>query len=86
MSFLKMTHCSRLDQRGHESALMPFNDFRTECVILVQAGGVVIKHGHSEVTHADDKIYEQNEEFAGAPSEAADQLRDSKMVIRNLAS
>jgi glutamine synthetase len=79
------------DQRGyHES--MPFTQFeqfRTECMLLIAKAGGLIKYGHSEVGNfsLDDRIYEQNEiEFLVTDTmDAADQLIIAKWIIRNLA-
>ena len=79
------------NQRGyHES--MPFTkfeQFRTECMLLIAKVGGEIKYGHSEVGNftLNGKIYEQNEiEFLVTDTlEAADQLILAKWIIRNLA-
>ena len=79
------------NQRGyHES--MPFakfEQFRTECMLLIAKAGGLIKYGHSEVGNftLNGKIYEQNEiEFLVTDTmDAADQLVIAKWIIRSLA-
>lgn len=74
----------------HES--MPFakfEEFRTECMLLIAKAGGQIKYGHSEVGNftLNGKIYEQNEiEFlVNDAMDAADQLLIAKWIIRTLS-
>ncbi|MCL2596412.1 MAG: glutamine synthetase family protein [Paludibacter sp.] len=79
------------NQRGyHESTpFSKFEQFRTECMLLIAQAGGQIKYGHSEVGNftLDGKIYEQNEiEFLVTEAmDAADQLVIAKWIIRSLA-
>lgn len=79
------------DQKGyHESTpFIKFEQFRSECMLLIAKAGGLIKYGHSEVGNftLGDKIYEQNEiEFLVCNvMDAADQLVIAKWIIRTLA-
>ncbi|MDR2979176.1 MAG: glutamine synthetase family protein [Bacteroidales bacterium] len=79
------------DQKGyHESTpFIKFEQFRTECMLLIARAGGLIKYGHSEVGNftLEGRIYEQNEiEFLVCDVEdAADQLVVAKWIIRTLA-
>ena len=79
------------DQKGyHESTpYSKFEQFRTECMLLIAKTGGQIKYGHSEVGNftLNGKFYEQNEiEFLVTDTmDAADQLVIAKWIIRNLA-
>ena len=79
------------DQKGyHESApFAKFNDFRTECMLLIAQTGGQIKYGHNEVGNftLNNKVFEQNEiEFLPVNAiDAADTLVIAKWIIRTLA-
>jgi glutamine synthetase len=79
------------NQKGyHESSpYTKFEEFRSECMLLIAKAGGLIKYGHSEVGNftLDGKIYEQNEiEFLVTDTlDAADQMAIAKWIIRNLA-
>lgn len=79
------------DQKGyHESSpFAKFNDFRTECMILIAQTGGDIKYGHSEVGNfsIEGRIFEQNEiEFLPVEAEeTASQLMIAKWIIRSHA-
>jgi len=79
------------NQKGyHESSpYTKFEEFRTECMLLIAKAGGLIKYGHSEVGNftLNGKIYEQNEiEFLVTDTlDAADQMVIAKWIIRNLA-
>jgi len=79
------------NQKGyHESSpYTKFEEFRSECMLLIAKAGGLIKYGHSEVGNftLNGKIYEQNEiEFLVTDTlDAADQLVIAKWIIRNLA-
>lgn len=81
-----------VDQKGyHESApFAKFNDFRTQCMLMIARTGGRVKYGHCEVGNftLDGKVFEQNEiEFLPVDArEAADQLMLAKWVIRNEAA
>jgi len=83
--FLTENQCSY-----HESMpFIKFEQFRSECMLLIAQIGGLIKYGHSEAGNftLNGKIYEQNEiEFLVTDTlDAADQLILAKWVIRNLA-
>jgi glutamine synthetase len=79
------------NQKGyHESSpYTKFEEFRSECMLLIAKAGGLIKYGHSEVGNftLNGKIYEQNEiEFLVTDTlDAADQMIIAKWIIRNLA-
>jgi len=79
------------NQKGyHESSpYTKFEEFRSECMLLIAKAGGLIKYGHSEVGNftLNGKIYEQNEiEFLVTDTlDAADQMVIAKWIIRNLA-